>query len=117
MATTKFMKSIEKSQRDELERMKKQLSVLGSREGNFINVEILFYEAITLARTLNDDDQENKLLAALKQIQATEYRSAKELYPRSTMKEKAIRKFMSRFKNALADTINFSKMKNKLQAH
>src|SRR5438045_2863181 len=100
MTTTKFMKSIEKAQKEELEKMKKRLSLINSKEGNFISAEILFYEAITFSRTLHPEAEENQLLASLKQIQAVEYRSAKELYPKSTMKEKAIKRFISRFKNA-----------------
>jgi hypothetical protein len=110
-----FMKSIDKVQKEELERMKKQLSLIGSKEGNFISVEILFYEAITFSRTLGDAE-DNQLLAALKQIQATEYRAAKEHYSKSTMREKAIRRFISRFKIALAETINLHKKQGKLEA-
>jgi ribosomal protein L29 len=108
------MKSIDKTQKEELERMKKQLSLIGSKEGNFINVEILFYEAITFSRTLSDAE-DNQLLNALKQIQATEYRSAKEHYPKNTMREKAIRRFITRFKTALSDTINLYKKQGKLE--
>jgi hypothetical protein len=54
--------------------MKKSLSVFGARESNFINVELLFYKAVAVAREYGQDVEENRLLAALKDLQANQYK-------------------------------------------
>ena len=93
------LSNIHKSRFDEI---KKKLSLLGCKESSFISIELLFYEAINISRTYSDDPTENKLLSALKQLQADQYHSAKELFRKSSQKEQAIRRFNVQFKNVLS---------------
>ena len=82
--------------------IRKKLSVFGSKESSFINVELLFYESLTLARTNADDPLSNELLAELKHLESTLYKNTRELYLKTNQKEVAIRRFMVQFKIILA---------------
>ncbi len=86
----------------QFEEMKKSLATLGPKEGNFIQVELLFYEAITVAREYGDDENENQLLAALKQLQANQYQQTKAMFKKSSQREVAIRRFINVLKSILA---------------
>ena len=85
----------------QFEEIKKSLSAIGGKENSFVKVELLFYEALTAARTYGDDVSENGLLAALKELQANQYREAKLLYAKSVQRERAIRRFLSALKTTL----------------
>lgn len=82
--------------------IRKKLSVYGSKESSFINVELLFYESLTLARTNADDPLSGELLTELKQLESTLYKNTRELYLKTNQKEVAIRRFMVQFKIILA---------------
>ncbi|MGZ5189436.1 MAG: hypothetical protein ACXWCZ_00370 [Flavisolibacter sp.] len=82
--------------------IRKKLSVFGSKESSFINVELLFYESLTLARTHADDPLSNELLSDLKHLESTLYKNTRELYLKTNQKEVAIRRFMVQFKIILA---------------
>lgn len=75
--------------------------MIGAKEGNFVRVELLFYEAIAIARAYGNDAADNALLAAFKQLQAEEYQQTKALFKKSVQRERVIRRFISRFKNVL----------------
>ena len=97
--------------------IRKKLSVYGSKESSFINVELLFYESLTLART-NADPLSNELLAELKTLESTLYKNTRELYLKTNQKEVAIRKFMVQFKIILAAAAKkFLSKVEKSQAH
>lgn len=83
------------------EEMKKNLTAIGSKEGNFIKVELMFYQAMTVAREYGDDEKENGLLAALKNLQANQYQETKAFFKKNTQREKVIRKFANSFKSVL----------------
>jgi hypothetical protein len=85
----------------QFEEMKKNLSLIGASEGNFIKVELLFYEAMSVARLYGDDVTENGLLAAMKQLQGNQYQQTKALFNKSAQRERVIRRFVSSFKNVL----------------
>ena len=87
--------------RQQFEEMRKRLAAIGSKEGNFIKVELLFYDAITVARQYGGDEKENHLLAALKQLQANQYQQTKALFRKSTQREKVIGRFINELKNIL----------------
>jgi hypothetical protein len=89
----------------ELEDIRKKLSETGWKESHFVSVELLFYESITIARSFGNDPSTNEFLAALKQLEANEYKSAKEFYRRSSQKEQAIRRFVMHLKTILAVAI------------
>lgn len=82
--------------------MRKNLLAIGSKEGNFIKVELMFYDAISVARTYGDDENENGLLAAFKELQGNQYQETKALYNKSVQREKVIRHFISGLKSVLS---------------
>ena len=87
---------------ERLESMKKQLTAIGYRESTFVTVELLFYEALDLARTYGDDWNTNTLLATLKKMHEKEYARTKELFRKPAQRERVIRQFMAVFKSALS---------------
>lgn len=87
------------------EEIKKRLTTIGAKECNFLKVELLFYEAMEIARAYGNDLHENKLLAALKQLQAHQYQDTKTVFKKSSQREQVIRRFISRFKNVLSASI------------
>jgi hypothetical protein len=98
--------------------IRKKLSVFGSKESSFINVELLFYESLTLARTNAEDPLANELLSDLKYLESTLYKNTRELYLKTNQKEVAIRRFMVQFKIILAAAAKkFLSKAQKTQTH
>jgi hypothetical protein len=97
--------SISVAHKQQLEEIRKTLTITGAKESAFVKVELLFYEAISVAREYGDDLPENGLLAALKQLQANEYRETKALFNKSTQRERVIRRFISSLKSVLSAAI------------
>jgi hypothetical protein len=98
--------------------IRKKLSVFGSKESTFINVELLFYESLTIARLNADDPLSNELLGELKILESTLYKNTRELYLKTNQKEVAIRRFMVQFKLILATSAKrFLSKAEKSQAH
>ena len=85
----------------QFEEMKKNLTTIGYKESNFIKLELLFFDALTIAREYGDDENENYLLAALKQLQANQYEQTKALFKKSSQREQVIRRFSNGLKNIL----------------
>lgn len=85
----------------QFEEIKKNLTIIGAKESNFIKVELLFYEAMTVARAYGDDVTDNGLLAAFKQLQANQYQETKALFNKSVQRERVIRRFISSLKTVL----------------
>lgn len=98
-------KAIALEHKKKFEDMKKQLVLIGNREGNYIKVELLFYEAMALARAYGENVNENGLLDALKQLQSGQYETTKEYFKKSSQKEQAIKRFMNQFKIILTTAI------------
>ena len=93
--------SLSKTHKQKFEEIRKSLHIIGAREGNFVKIELLFYEAITIAREYGDDVSDNALLAALKRVQADEYQQTKALFRKSVQRERVIRRFISSFRTVL----------------
>jgi hypothetical protein len=91
-------KQISTQHKHRFDEIKKQLVVIGCKEGNFIKVELLFYEAMTIAREYGDDIEQNKLLAALKELQTNQYQDTKEKFKKSNQREQVIRRFVNHLK-------------------
>jgi hypothetical protein len=94
-------RSISPEHKQLFEEMKKELTAIGSKEGNFIKVELMFYQAIAVAREYGDDERENGLLAALKQLQANQYQQTKAFFKKNTQREKVIGRFINSVKTVL----------------
>jgi hypothetical protein len=95
------MKSISVEHKKQFEEMKKNLGAIGAKEGNFIKVELLFYDAMLVARTYGEDVSENAMLAAFKQLQANQYQDTKARFNKNTQRERVIRRFIGSFKTVL----------------
>lgn len=78
--------------------IKASLAELGCREATFIRVELLFFEALTISRSYSNNEQENRLLAALKDLQANDYAAASGNFAKAIQRERAIRRFVNGFK-------------------
>ncbi|HJW17852.1 MAG TPA: hypothetical protein VJ499_12060 [Flavisolibacter sp.] len=85
-----------------LEEIRKEVTLLGSKESSFLKVELLFYEALSIAREYGNDARENPLLEDLKKVQESAYEKTNELYKKSSQREVSIRRFIVRFKKVLA---------------
>ena len=72
--------------RKRFDAIRKDLDMLGSRESTFLKVELLFYEALNMAKTYEANVQLNTLLAALRQVQVGAYEKTKEVCRTSTQK-------------------------------
>ena|SRR5215207_11596957 len=96
----KHMIALTKQHRLRFNEIRQKLTSLGSRESAFVTIELLFYEALAIARTYGED-ADNNLLAALKQVYAEQYQATKEVFRKSRQRELAIRKFSVRLKNVL----------------
>ena len=96
------MSTITQPHKERFNEIRKKLGLIGSKESTFITVELLFYEAINISRTYGNDENDNKLLAAFKELEGDQYRHAKEFFRKSSQREYAIRQFIFRFKTVLA---------------
>jgi len=81
--------------------MKRKLSLIGNKESSFTQVELLFYEALSISRTYGDDIAKNGLLAELKKIQTDQYQKTMEL-TRKNRRELNIKHFITKLKTALS---------------
>lgn len=95
-------KELSYKDKQQFEEIKRRLSIIGFKEANFLKIELLFYEAMEIARVYGNDSQENKLLAALKQLQANQYQNTKNLFKKSSQREQVIRRFITGFKTVLS---------------
>ena len=84
------------------EEIKRNLSLLGPRESAFVKVELLFFEALSIAREYGEDPSENSLLAALKEVQNDQYLKTKEATKKVNQREIHIKKFIVKLKRVLS---------------
>ena len=82
--------------------IKRRLSVLGNGENNFVQVELLFFEALDIAKEYGDDILANPLLASLRQLQQGDYEKTKAPTQKINQRVTVIRRFISGFKKALS---------------
>lgn len=93
---------ISKVHKDQFREMQKRLIVIGHKESTFTSVEVLFYQALTIARSYGSEEESNPLLAELKKIEENEYRQTTELFRKSAQREKVIRRFIMKFRGFLS---------------
>ena len=84
------------------EEIKRNLTSIGYKEGTFLKVELLFYEALSISRAYGNDSSQNKLLADLQRLQEAEYSKTKEHTRKSRQRELRIRQFVVQFKKILS---------------
>lgn len=81
--------------------IRKSLTLIGNKEINFLKVELLFFEALAIAKEYGDNDA-NELLTRLRQLDQNEYRKAKAPTAKSNQRENNIRHFISGLKRILS---------------
>jgi hypothetical protein len=94
--------SVSNSHRQRFEEIKKALQLLGCKESQFVKIELLFFEVLTISRTYGDDPQQNSLLAALKNLQHDQYEKTKMATKKAGERESAIRRFVIGLRKALS---------------
>jgi hypothetical protein len=82
--------------------IKKRLDDAGWRESSFIKVELLFFEALDIARNYGNDEKENGLLASLKKVQSNQYEEANRPTAKVSERERRIRRFVAELRRILA---------------
>lgn len=93
--------SISLAHRQRFDEMKRRLILIGNKESSFTQVELLFYEALSISRTYGDDINKNGLLADLRRIHTDQYQKTKEL-TRKNRRELNIKHFITKLKTALS---------------
>jgi hypothetical protein len=99
-----MMTSIPAAYHPRFEELKKNLSTMTSKESSFTQVELLFFEAISLSRSYGDESGNNDLLNALKELQQEQYVKANAATRKPAQREQQIRKFIIQFKRILSVT-------------
>jgi hypothetical protein len=89
--------------RQRLEEIRKTLRALGWKEGQFVKVELLFFEVLAISREYGNDPEQNSLLAALKSIQNDQYEKTKIITKKAGERESSIRKFVVSLRKVLSD--------------
>jgi hypothetical protein len=84
------------------EEIRKSLICIGSQEGSFVKVELLFFEALTIAREYGDTVEGNDLLTRLSTLKAGAYEKTNEHFKKRSQRELCIRQFISQFKRAIS---------------
>lgn len=77
-----------------LEEIRKKLQSLGHKEGQFLKIELLFFEVLNISRTYGEDPEQNDLLAALKNLQHDQYEKTKVATRKAGERESSIRRFV-----------------------
>src|SRR5690348_16544784 len=94
--------SVSDTHRRRFEEIRKSLQELGSKEGQFVKIELLFFEVLTIAKTYGEDAEKNSFLAALKNLRDDQYEKTKIATRKATEREAAIRKFIVGLKKILS---------------
>ena len=64
--------------------IKKRLTELGHKESSFVQVELLFYEVLSIAKGYGDDQKDNFLLYDMRRLQGDAYQNTKQLFKKNT---------------------------------
>jgi len=94
--------SISITHRQRFEEIRKRLQLLGCRESEFLKVELLFYEALSISKSYGEDPEQNALLASLKNVQHQQYEKTKVITRKAGQRELSIRRFVVSLRKALS---------------
>jgi hypothetical protein len=93
---------ISTTHRQRFEEIKKNLQSLGCKEGQFLKIELLFFEVLTISRNYGSDPEQNSLLAALKNVQHDQYEKTRALTRKAGQRELSIRRFIISLRRILS---------------
>lgn len=85
-----------------LREITEKLKSNGQHESAFTSVEILFYEAIAIARNYGDESTGNTLLQELKYLESNQYQSTQGIFPKSSRREQKIKSFITQLVRLLS---------------
>lgn len=88
---------------ERFEQIRKSLQLLGCSEANFIKVELLFYEALSISKDYGSETGNNSLLSNLRQVLQDQYEKAKAPTAKRNQRELHIRKFIIALKKVLSN--------------
>lgn len=94
--------SISPIHRERFTQIRRSLSVLGNSEKNFLQVQLLFYEVLTIAKDYGSSADSNDLLAQLRQLEQNEYRIATTPTVKQNQRQNNIRHFISGLKKIIS---------------
>ncbi|MGZ3880592.1 MAG: hypothetical protein ACXVBF_04610, partial [Flavisolibacter sp.] len=57
--------SISNAHRQRFEEIRKNLQLLGNKESQFVKIELLFFEVLSIAKSYGEDPEQNSFLARL----------------------------------------------------
>ena len=87
--------------RKRFEEIRRKLTLLGSKENNFLQVQLLFYDVLTIAKEYGDSEGANVLLAQLRQLEQNEFTKANVPTVKQNQKESNIKQFVVGLKKVL----------------
>jgi hypothetical protein len=88
------MMTLTQLHKDRFREISEKLKSQGHRESAFTGAEILFYEAIAIARDYGNDLSGNSLLAELKYLESNQYRNTQTIFRKSSQREQRIKSFI-----------------------
>jgi hypothetical protein len=97
-----MINSISPIHQQRFEEIRKGLQSLGSKESQFLKIELLFYEALAISRVYGNDLQTNHLLASLKDVQHNQYEKTKSITKKPGQRELLIRRFVVSLRKVLS---------------
>jgi hypothetical protein len=95
--------SLSLTHRQRLEAIRRKLQQLGNKESEFVKVELLFFEVLSIAKTYGEDPEQNEFLAGLKSLQHDQYEKTKIATRKASERESAIRRFTVGLRKLLSD--------------
>ena len=96
--------SVSHTHRQRFEEIRKNLQTLGYKESEFVKIELLFFEVVSISKTYGEDPEQNSLLAALKKLQHDQYEKTKIATRKASERESAIRRFVVALRKVLSET-------------
>lgn len=88
--------------KNRLREISEKLKHQGHQESNFTGAEILFYEAIAIARDYGNDPAGNSLLAELKSLEQNQYRNTQVIFRKGSQREQKIKRFIRELVSVLS---------------
>ena len=85
------------------EEIRKSLQVLGHKESEFVKIELLFFEVLSISKTYGEDPGQNSFLAELRKLQHDQYEKTKNATMKANERESAIRRFIVALRKILSD--------------
>jgi len=95
--------SISNAHRQRFEEIRKNLQLLGNRESQFVKIELLFFEVLSIAKSYGEDPDDNTFLAKLKSLQNDQYEKTRIATRKASERELAIRRFTVGLRKLLSD--------------